>query len=370
MKKVVSLAFCIIIAFILLNGCSNQDIKIGYAACLTGTNSELGVSGMYGATLAVEEINQAGGIKGQDLALITKDDEGKPEKGLAVDKELKAEGCIAIVGHMTSDMAETTVPYVNENEMLMISPTIALPSLSNQDDYFFRMIPTTADQANQIAEGIVGQNISKLQIICSKGNSIFANYITSSLVEQLTTRTIEIEVLEDFQTAARGKFQQDIERIQNFDAEALVVIASADVASELAQALDQVNCKKIVFLPAWSMTSDLIKRGGPTVEGFYGVNFVDLESHHEEYLEFKYKYEQKFGYEPTFSSILSYESVMLLARAMKECRSYEARELKETILKTRVFQGLQEEIYLNEFGDVNRNIYLYQVQNGHFVKVG
>jgi len=368
MKKVAFLAICFLV---LLNACSKQEIKIGYAASLTGTNSELGVSGMYGATLAVDDINQAGGINGQDIALITKDDEGNPEKGLAVDKELKAEECTAIIGHMTSNMATKTVPYINENGILMISPTIALPSLSNQDDYFFRMIPTTVDQANRIAEVIVAKHISKLQIIQSKENSIFANYITSAIVEQLSSSSIEIEVFDDFQTTVRDQsYQLNMERIQNSDAEALLLIASADVVSEFAQALDKLNIKKIVFLPAWAMTSDLIKRGGPTVEGFFGVNLVDLDSSNESYLSFRNKYVQKFGCDPTFSSILSYESVMLFAQAMEESRGYGAKELKESILKNKTFQGLQEEIHLNEFGDVHRNIFLYQVQNGRFVKVG
>jgi len=219
MRKILSLMIVLSLVFPYLAGCEKTNTKIGYAGCLTGTNSELGVSGMYGALLAIEEINQSGGVKGKNLELVIKDDEDDIEKALKVDKELHKEGCIAIIGHMTSDMAELTVPYINENKILMISPTIAKASLSNIDDNFFRLIPSTEEQAKRIALEIRRQGINKVQILYSNQNSTFANCINYFLLEDLDSYRVSTEMLGGVSLEKKDEeYKQIIEKIENSDA--------------------------------------------------------------------------------------------------------------------------------------------------------
>jgi len=370
MKKAMALLFTFLFCIVFLTNCERENVKIGFSGCLTGTNSELGVSGMYGALLAVEDINQAGGVKGQNLELIALDDEGNKENALKVDMELYQDGCIAIIGHMISEMAELTVPYINENRILMISPTIAKATLSDIDDYFFRLIPPNTSQAERIAGEIKKRNIKSVQILYSDQNVSFANCINNSLIEDLEENNIKTELLGAISIDKNNDLlKAQVDMILHSDADALVIVASADIVSEIAQSLYQDHCEKTVFLPAWAMTNDLIKRGGPSVEGFYGVNFVDLDSRSSEYISFKKKYEQKYGEEPTFASILSYESISVLASAMEESERYDGDHLKSSILKIQEFKGLQSKLKINRFGDIERGIFLYQIRDGKFVKV-
>jgi branched-chain amino acid transport system substrate-binding protein len=367
MKKVL-LFLVISFCFLSFTACEKQNIKIGYAGCLTGSNSELGVSGMYGAQLAVDYLNQAGGIKGRKLELLVKDDKGDKSAALEVDRELHEEGCAAIIGHMTSDMAELSVPYVNENKILMISPTIALPSLSDTDDFFIRLIPTSKDQAERIAQELVKQDIRKVQIVFSEQNMVFATYINEYLIQSLEEKNIQTQLFGSIKSGKdNSEYNHAIQSIVETDADALVVIASADVVSELAQVLYRTGFQRKVFLPAWAMTNDLVKRGGPSVEGFYGVNFVDFDCRSEEYLDFRNRYLKKYGDEPTFSSILSYESVLVVASAMSQSKSDETEALKDAIIGAQ-FKGLQGLLYINQYGDIERDIYLYRIEDGKFVK--
>ena len=68
------LCLIFLILFLLpLSACKNDDpIKIGYANVLTTNQRDLGIEGMYGAQLAVKEINENGGINGRLLELIIK----------------------------------------------------------------------------------------------------------------------------------------------------------------------------------------------------------------------------------------------------------------------------------------------------------
>jgi branched-chain amino acid transport system substrate-binding protein len=71
-------------------GCEKkkEPIKVGFVGGLTGRLSDLGSGGRNGVMLAVEEINNAGGISGRPVELITKDDKQDPEVAVKVDKEL------------------------------------------------------------------------------------------------------------------------------------------------------------------------------------------------------------------------------------------------------------------------------------------
>ncbi|MFO7717430.1 MAG: ABC transporter substrate-binding protein, partial [Desulfohalobium sp.] len=88
-----------------LGACGQDPIRIGFAVPLTGVYSDLGVHGRNGATLAVEEINDRGGIHGRSLRLLPRDDGNSAAQAKAVDRELIDQGVVAIIGHMTSSQS-------------------------------------------------------------------------------------------------------------------------------------------------------------------------------------------------------------------------------------------------------------------------
>ena len=70
----------IVISAFGLSGCREKgSIPVGFVAQLTGVQAELGVQERNGVQLAVEEINTAGGVAGQPIDLVVRDDLGTPE---------------------------------------------------------------------------------------------------------------------------------------------------------------------------------------------------------------------------------------------------------------------------------------------------
>ena len=142
-----------------LSGCEKkkQPLKIGFAGSLTGRYSDLGVAGRNGATLAVEQINEAGGIHGRLVELIVKDDKNDPEVALQIDKELIEDGVAAIIGHMTSVMStavlpliNAVLPLINKEKIVMVGPTTTTNELTGLDDYFFRTVSPDFQQMRQL----------------------------------------------------------------------------------------------------------------------------------------------------------------------------------------------------------------------------
>lgn len=88
---------------------------------LTGRDSTWGISSRNAVSIALEQVNNGGGINGRPVQLIVKNDKANPETALQVDKELLDEGVVAILGHYLSSPSMKTVPFMNERKTLMLS---------------------------------------------------------------------------------------------------------------------------------------------------------------------------------------------------------------------------------------------------------
>lgn len=364
-----ALIIIIFLLFIIDTGCSKPDIKIGFAAGLTGRYSELGKSGMYGAMLAVDEINENGGINGRKLDLVIKDDKSDPKTSLDVDIELKESGCVAIVGHYISSVSSLTVPYVNNNDLLMISPTITTTNLSGRNDNFLRVAPDVSRQADGLYELINSDRKINVGIFYSDENIAYSGDLKNVLVKKFNENGMikyyEIPFSKEKPLITKNTI--DMINMNSFDS--IVIIASADDTAILCQYLYQNKLIIDKYCSTWALTGDLISHGGKSVEGMKGVNFVDYSSTNIDYINFKNAYMKKYSIEPDFSSIYSYETIKILEKALMKSKAHSASEIKKTILAEGVFTGLQSEFSLDSFGDCERNLFVSKIVNSRLVAI-
>ncbi len=109
------------------------------------------MKGRNGAMLAIEQRNAAGGIKGQPLELLVKDDEQNPETARKVMTELLSHNLELIIGPMTSSVAAAVLPQVDSSKTILLSPTVTTTDLTGKDDQFLRVIADTSSYATKSA---------------------------------------------------------------------------------------------------------------------------------------------------------------------------------------------------------------------------
>lgn len=130
-------------------------LTIGTLFPTTGATSFLARAQDAGVELAVREINEAGGVNGEQVVVYHRDSgdaaTGKAEESLADLIEKKTD---VIVGPSSSVLAERLMPKVIEAGMVMISPSATSPVLStlHDDGRLFRTIPSATLQGKAIAE--------------------------------------------------------------------------------------------------------------------------------------------------------------------------------------------------------------------------
>ena len=119
---------------------STDEILVGEFASLTGKEATFGISSHEGTVLAIEELNNGGGVLGKKLKLITEDNQSKPgESANAVNKLIAQDGVVAILGEVASVRSLEAAPICQQNKVPMISPSSTNPKVTETGDYIFRV---------------------------------------------------------------------------------------------------------------------------------------------------------------------------------------------------------------------------------------
>jgi branched-chain amino acid transport system substrate-binding protein len=120
-----------------------DTVKIGLIASLSGPSAKSGEAITRGLTIAIDEINAAGGLLGKQVELLSRDDENNPGKGLVAARELIQREKVAVLfGGLQTPVSLAIVPFVNQVEVPFMGPWAAgTPITKNgaEKNYVFRV---------------------------------------------------------------------------------------------------------------------------------------------------------------------------------------------------------------------------------------
>src|SRR6476661_5000464 len=113
------LATAVLLSFAAGTAFAADPVKIGHIAALSGASAQSGEAITRGVALAIDEINDKGGLLGgRKLELIQRDDESVPPKGVIAARELiSKEKIVALFGGIDTPVALACVPVVNKEKV-------------------------------------------------------------------------------------------------------------------------------------------------------------------------------------------------------------------------------------------------------------
>ena len=340
-------------------------MRIGLAAELTGRSGELGVEARNGAELAVQVINEQGGINGRQIELLVRDDRGDPEIAWQVDRDLIEHDVVAIIGHITSGQTMAVVEKMNEAGVVLISPTSSTSELSAQQDFFFRVMPNNEWIGQSLARYAYRTlHLGQVCGIYDLGNRAFAETLWLSVEAEYRKIGGQSDCSFPF-TSGETDLQDLMVQVAAAQPEAVFFVASAIDTALLAQYGRQQGLNAIYLSSTWAQTNELFEKGGQAVEGIVMVATYDPQSPDPAYQAFVALYEERFGREPRLGASHTYEAVLVLAHALEQTGG-RAEGLPDALVSIRDLPGVQGSITIDEYGDVKREIYVVRAENGVF----
>ncbi len=209
------------------NGGSTDALHIGTVLPLTGSLAFLGPPEVAGVNLAQQEINEAGGVLGQDVK-ITHDDSSDTQQAQIAPQSasrLISDGVSVIVGAASSAVTLNFIDDVMAAEVVQISPANTATELSGYNDFFFRTAPPDSVQGNALANLILedGHTDVGLLVFNEDYGTGLRDVIKTTIEDAGGTITYG-NPGDEFDPAATN-FSAEVEALMSTNPQAIVLIA-------------------------------------------------------------------------------------------------------------------------------------------------
>ncbi len=357
----------LLMAMALFTACqSNQSLKIGLVGSM---NTEISVSGSQGAEMAVDEFNKNGGLDGELVELVIRDDEGKKDVALQTDKELVEDGVKFIIGHFTSGIMNDVIEYANDQDVLMISPTASVDTLLEKDDHLIKFIGSAGDEAIAISDVAKKFGDKRFAVLYDSRNTGFADNLANFFKAEMMAKAKETPLLLAYNPEKKEELEVAFEKIREDRPEGILLITDDEESAMLAKKLKVVAPEARLYNSMWADTADLIKFGGSDVNGMIIVDGVDLSDNGDAFTAFKDTYTERYREAPDYAAVYAYEATMALLEAIKETKSADPDTVKETIIDKTNYQGLQEPFVIDAYGDCTRTYFTFEIVNGELERI-
>ena len=151
-------------------GCAKKEVKevkIGTISPLTGAAASYGEKMTRAIDLAVQEVNDKGGINGKKVVVIHEDDKLEAKDGVTAFKKLTSiDKVSAVIGAVGSSVTLAISPVAESSKIPLITPISSAVSISKAGDFIFRICPSDAIQGVIISKWIKEKGFNNIAILC------------------------------------------------------------------------------------------------------------------------------------------------------------------------------------------------------------
>ena len=310
-----------------------EPLKIGVLFPFTGDLSEFGPAFLNGANLAKKHINEAGGVNGQPIQIITADSGTSSSQAVSeATRLIDDEGVSAIVGAASSWVTLPVAQSVTiPSQVVLISPSSTSPAITTVDDndYLFRTVPSDAFQSRalgQLAWEQGYQTACAMYINNDYGQGLSDEFTQS--FEALGGQVLATVPHEDAQSTYLPQLTSC-----TFDNPDVVAVLSYTSNPEvlLIEAIDNALASSFLFSDGLK-SQDMIDAveaavGSGSLDGTLGTAPGSTTSK-----VFDSQYESEYGEPPPLSFIgEAYSAVALLALAAEKAGSADSTAIRDAL---------------------------------------
>jgi branched-chain amino acid transport system substrate-binding protein len=339
---------------------NSKPFNLAAIFSLTGQGASSNRSSVLGTRLAVNEINNNGGLLGHNLHLILLDNLSTPiGSSLAANEAVKA-GVIGIIGAQWSSHSIAVANVAQRNKIPMISNFSTYPGLTDIGNYIFRVCYTDRFQGEVMAR------FARRELHASTA-AVFVD-LTSDYSLKLS------DIFKNDFTKLGGKIVGEIEyKAKNANYNDLVVKAKADPSDVIflsgheesgmiAWKLQSAGIKSILLGgDGWSVES-FFENGGRHLKTGYFCSHWSEDSDRKQTRDFVAKYKQldDFG----AGAALAYDAVMVLAQAIRTAGTTDGTKVAKTLLQMKPYEGVTGSIKFDKNGDPEKRAVIMKISNG------
>ncbi len=381
--RTTSIRSVLLFAFLLMVGISGfahaADITLGALIPLTGFATGFGENQKIGLDIAVDEINKAGGIKGNTLKMITYDTESKGEKAIFGFRKLATQdNVLAILGPFLSTEAEVCFPLANKYQIISISASAAKPGLAEAHrPYGF--INATSDMNTlppAVEYWVKAHNIKTVCIVTDIKDAL--NKSTGQIVfpKLLEAKGVKILGTSEFVTGEMD-LSAHVSKFKGVNPDGIVVSCTiADAAGFIKEAKKQGMDKPFIGGVAIQAPKFLELAGADANGTITGSSFW-VENPVPKSIAFVEEFKKRYGgREPNPFAANMHENVFIIKKLVETTGvtnkpsdlDVDRQKIQKGLEVLKNFEGVTGTFSVTKEGTVDKSGYVLMAKDGKWVK--
>ena len=326
-----------------------------------------------GMALALEQVNSVGGIRGRAARIVKGDDEGSVTVGQQVAQGfVDNPDMVAVIGHMDSYVSIPTSIIYEYHGMLMISPYSTNPKLTRQGfRRVFRTIPDDGVFGTQLARFAHRQGYEAVLVYYIRDD--YGTGLANAFEKECELLGIAVEDRLAYDSfSGRRVFRKDLMYWEDhFNFDAIFVAGAVPQAAVLIRQARALGIEVPMFGGDGLDTPELIAGAGGAAKGTFVGSTFRADDPRPEARAFQAAFLEEYGKPPDAEAAQGYDTVMVLAQAMREADSTAPDDVAAALRTMPPWSGVTGEYAFDDKGDLlDREILIKVVRDGRLVYFG
>jgi branched-chain amino acid transport system substrate-binding protein len=354
MKKTL-LAGIALAATLAMAGIAQAQIKLGVAGPITGPNAAFGAQLKNGVEQAVEDINAAGGILGQKIAVSVGDDVSDPKQGVSVANKFVGDGVKLVVGHFNSGVTMPASEVYAENGILMVSPSATNPKITERGLWNTFRTCGRDDQQGTVAAAYIVKNLKGKKVAVVHDKTTYGQGLADETKKAMNKAGIK-EVLYEGVNTGEKDFSALVSKIKSAAADIVYWGGLHTEGGLIVRQMRDQGVKSVLMSGDGIVSDEFATIGGPGVEGTLMTFAPDPRKRPEAQAVVK-KFEAK-KFNPESYTLYSYAAVQIMAEAAKRANSLDPKKMAAVMKDGKAFKTVIGDITFDKKGDITRPDYV------------
>lgn len=350
-----------------------DTIKVGALYNVTGSMASIDAPALAGFQLAAKEINEAGGVNGKEIEVVSVDAKSDPETATNGAQELiENENVVAMAGFSDTTFALAAGPIAQEAGVPFVTSGATSPLIPEQvGDYMFMAAFGDTVQAYAVSDYAQQELGAKTTWVLTDTSSDFTLGLSTYYKDRFTETGGEVVLEDEYDGSADVDFSAQITRLKNLSEQPDVLMVSAlpDKAGIVVKQIRDAGIDTPIVSGDGFDTPQLIEMGGvPQTNDVYFSTHVSLDNPDELVQNFVTAYNEETGndVENAFAA-LGYDAMYLISDAIKRAESSDPAAIRDALEQTESLKLVTGEITYGDSHVPTKAVTILAVEEGEFV---
>lgn len=346
-----------------------DNVKFAIVCEISGGGAPVGKNWERGVLMAVDEINQADGILGKKIETFTLDTKSEAPVSVAAMKKGIEQKPFVVMGTIYSSSTIVNMSILEKAGIPQFTGSEA-PKITQQGNQnIFRSSYSADLSMKKVVKWLTDvHQVKKLAIIYV--NNAFGKGGRDALVELLTAKGVEL--VSDIPTEpGQMDFTGELARAKSTDADTLFIYCHEEESGRMLPAIREMGVDKKMRIVGHTtlLTADTIRLAGKAADGVQG--HVGLSPVAPPLKALADKYIAKYNEGPDHNFFKAYISTYVVKALVEEIGAFDQQKLRDKLhnhtLYVKDHPNIMMDIYYDEKGDIDRESFLVEIQDGKHV---